>query len=67
MQRSPVIHPCLHCQALNELWEGLDPGFNPSGHSEALNAPELTWIGPASPTGTQSLFQAVTCTSATTS
>ena len=34
MQGSPAIHPCLHCQPLNELWAGVDPGSSPSGHSE---------------------------------
>ena len=51
---------CLHCQPLNEVWEGVDPGSIPSGHSAALHTPELPWIGPAFPPDVQSLFQAVT-------
>jgi len=38
---------CLHCQPLNEVWEGVDSGSTPSG-------------GPAFPPGAQSLVQAVT-------
>jgi len=32
-QESPVRGYSLHCQPLNEAWEGLDPGSTPSGHS----------------------------------
>jgi len=31
-----------------------------SGHSAALHAPELPWVGPAFPPAAQSLLQAVT-------
>ena len=34
-----MIH--LHCQPLNEIWEGVDPGSIPSRHSGTLHAPEL--------------------------
>jgi len=37
----------FHCQLLNEGWEGVDPDSSPSGHSAALHAPELPWLGPA--------------------
>ena len=53
-------YPHLHCQPLNEVWEGVDPGFTPSGHSAALHTPELPWFGPAFPPGAQSLLQAMT-------
>jgi len=59
-QRSPAEHPSLHCQPLNEICEGVDPGSNPSGHSAALLVSELPWVGPAFPPGTQSLVQAMT-------
>ena len=52
--------PHLHCQPLNEVWEGVDPGSSPSGHSGALHAPELPWVGPAFPPGAQSLVLAMT-------
>jgi len=52
--------PHLHCQPLNEGWEGADPGSTPSCHSGALCAPELPWVGPAFPPAAQSLLQAVT-------
>jgi len=52
-------YPHLHCQPLNEVWEGVDSGSTPSGHSAALLAPELTWAGPAFSPGAQSLLQAV--------
>ena len=29
-QGSPVRYPHLHCQPLNEGWEGVDPGSSPS-------------------------------------
>ena len=32
------------CQSLNEVWEGVDPGSTPSGHSGALHAPGLPWL-----------------------
>lgn len=35
-------------------------GFTPSSHSDALQAPELLWIGPAFPPNVHSLFQALT-------
>jgi len=50
----------LHCQPLNEVWEGADPGSSLSSHSGTLHAPELPWVGPAFPPGAQSLLQAVT-------
>jgi len=53
-------HSHLHCQPLNEVWEEMDPGSTPSGHSNTLHAPELPWIGPALPPGAQSLGQATT-------
>ena len=59
-------YPRLYCQPLHEVWEGVDPGSIPPGHSGALLAPELPWVGPAFPPSAQSLFQAMTCTSATT-
>ena len=46
-QGSPAKHSCFHCQPLNEGWEGVDPGSSPSGHSAALHAPVLPWLGPA--------------------
>jgi len=52
--------PCLHCQSLNEIWEGEDPGSTLSSHSGALHAPELLWIGLAFLPGDQSLFQTMT-------
>jgi len=57
---SPARPSCLHCQSLNEVWEGVDPGSSPSGHSGPLHAAELPWAGPAFPPGVQSLLQAVT-------
>ena len=57
---SPARYPYLHCQALNEGWEGVDPGSTLSSHSGTLHAPELPWLGPAFPLGAQSLLQAVT-------
>jgi len=32
MQEPPARSPCLHCQPLHEVWEGVDPGSTPSGH-----------------------------------
>jgi len=29
-QRNPVICPHLHCQPLNEVWEGVHPGSTSS-------------------------------------
>jgi len=58
-QEPPARNPCLHCQPLNEVWEGVDPGYTPSAHSSTLHAPELPWVGPAVPPGAQSLLQAV--------
>ena len=52
--------PHLHCQPLNEVWEGVDPGFSPSGPSGPLHAAELPWVGPAFPPGAPSLLQATT-------
>ena len=52
--------PHLHCQPLNEVWGGVDPGFSPSGPSGPLHAAELPWVGPAFPPGAPSLLQAVT-------
>ena len=46
-QGSPVSYPHLHCQPLNEIWEGVDPGCTPSGHSGTLHVAELPWAGPA--------------------
>ena len=59
-QGYPAKYPHLHCQPLNEVWEGADPGSIPSGHSGTLHTPELPWVGPAFPPGAQSLLQAVT-------
>ena len=60
-QGSPAKkNSCLHCQPLNEVWEGADPGSSLSSHSGTLHAPELPWVGPAFPPGAQSLLQAVT-------
>jgi len=28
-QEPPAGYPCLHCQPLNEVWEGVDPGSTP--------------------------------------
>ena len=53
-------YPNLPCQPLQEVWEEVDPGSTPSGHSGALHAAELPWVGPAFPPGAQSLVQAVT-------
>lgn len=53
-------YPHLHSQLLHEVWEGMDPGTTPSGHSGALHAAELPKLGPSFPPGTQSLFQAAT-------
>jgi len=50
----------LHCQPLNKVWEGVDPGSTPSSHSGVLHTPELLWVGPAFPLGAQSLFQTLT-------
>jgi len=36
--------PCLHCQPLHEVWEGMDPGSTPSGHTGTLRTPELPWL-----------------------
>jgi len=49
----------LHCQHLNEVWEGADLGSSPSGQSWPLHAPELPWVDPAFPTGAQSPLQAL--------
>lgn len=38
----------------------MDPDFTPSGHSVALLAPELTWVGPSFSPGAPSLLKAVT-------
>ena len=57
---SPAKHPHLHWQPLNEVWERVDPTSSPSGHSGALLAAELPWVGPAFSPGAQSLLQAVT-------
>ena len=59
-QGSPARYPYLHCQPLNEVWEGVDPGSTPSAHSGTLHAPELPCVGPAFPLGAQSLVQTVT-------
>jgi len=53
-------YPHLHCQPLNEVWEGVYPHSTPSSHSDALHAPELSWVGPAFPPGAQSLVQVMT-------
>ena len=52
--------PYLHCQPLNEVWEGRDPGSTPSSPSGTLHAVELHWVGPAFPPGAQTQIQAVT-------
>ena len=59
-QGSLENYPHLHCQPLNEVWEGVNPGPTPSHHSAALHAPELPWVGLAFPPGVQSLVQAMT-------
>jgi len=59
-QGSPARSPHLHCQPLNEVWEGVHPSSTPSSHSGALHAPEHPWVGPVFPPGVQSLLQAVT-------
>jgi len=56
----PVRYPHLHCQPLNEVWEGVHPGPTPSSHSGTLHAPELPWVGPTFPPGAQSVPPAVT-------
>jgi len=65
--RRPQVHrnlqqapPYLHCQPLNEVWEGVNPGSIPFNHSGTLDAPELPWAGPAFSPGAQSLLQALT-------
>jgi len=60
MEGSPARYPCLHCQPLNKIWDWVDTGFNPFGHSAALHAPENPWVGLAFPPGSQSLVQAMT-------
>lgn len=52
-------YPCLHCEHLNEVWEGVDPGSAPSSHAAALLAPKLPWIGPSFLLLNQSLIQAM--------
>ena len=59
MEGAPSRYPHLHCQPLNEIWEGVDPGSTPSGHSGKLLAPELPWVGPTFLPGAQSLVQAL--------
>ena len=59
-RRPPGRSSYLHCQPLNEVWEGVDPDSTPSSHSDALHTPELLWFDPAFPPGAQSLLQAVT-------
>jgi len=44
-QGYPTRYPHLHCQPLNEVWEGVDPGSTPSEHSGTLRAPELPYVG----------------------
>ena len=64
MQGSPVTYPYLHCQPLNEVWEGgwilALPLPITQMHCIALHAPELPWAAPAFPPGAQSLLQAMT-------
>ena len=60
MEGFPVRNPCLPCQPLNEVWEGVDPGSTPSARSGILHAAELPWVSPAFSPGVQSLFQAIT-------
>jgi len=60
MQGFLARYPCLPCQPLHEVWEGVDPGSTPSGHSGTLHTPELPWVGPAFPPGVQPLLQAMT-------
>jgi len=59
MQRSPEEYSYLHCQPLNEVWEGVESESTPSAHSAAVHAPKFLWIGPAFPPGAQSLVQAL--------
>lgn len=60
MQEPPARYPCLYFQPLNKIWDGVDSGFTPFSHPDALHAPELLWVGPAFPPGAQLLIQAVT-------
>jgi len=60
MQGPPAKYSSHHCQHLNKVWEEVDPGSTPSGHSDALHTPELLWVGPAFPPAAQSLLLAVT-------
>lgn len=53
-------YPCLHCQPLNGVWEGVNPGSTPSSPSGALHVPELPWVRPAYPPVAQSLVHALT-------
>jgi len=50
-QGSPPRNPYLHCQPLNESWEGVHPGSTTSGHSAALHPPKLPGIGSSFPPG----------------
>jgi len=59
-QKTAARPPHLHRLPLNEIWERVDPGSTPSGHSAALHTPGLPWVGPAFPPGAQSLLQAMT-------
>jgi len=60
-QGSPVRSPHLHCQPLNEGWEGMHPDSSLLvSQCIALHAAELPWAGPAFPPGAPSLLQAMT-------
>lgn len=41
----PGKHCLLSCWPLNEVWEGVDPGSNPSSRLSALHTPVLPWGG----------------------
>jgi len=64
-QGSPTRSPYFHCQPLNEVWEGMDPGTTPSGHSATLRSPELPWVGPAFHQVLHHCFRPGLCISAT--
>jgi len=56
MQGSPARSPHLHCQPLNEGWEGVDPGCSPSITQHiACTWAALGW--PCLPPGAPSLLQ----------
>ena len=48
-QESPAKYLCLHCQPLNDIWEGVDTDCTPSNHSGALHCMHLSSSGLALP------------------